>query len=308
MTVSIGIHYADSRWLICVTERDMTLECATFAASAALIVSLKQTCAVYPEARIALSLPVETGFLSLQNWHETEYTQQRSFSPEIVEVLLGIQHISQRAYLLPSINFLAPVPTYRQYLRPSLGSTETLCTVAALLYLMRQQEASWQELNFYCLDVLDTGYRLVVVKDGQIVDGIGTWTIWTDTSSAAQSVDTAADTAAADALIEQAFLEQLTKEFVGLMAIHHLDDIVILDRSSVQVAGRSRKDVIIDHFADLYQFFHFPQSTTEPAGFEAAKGAALLAYGLSQFGPAGELVQRLFSVAQAERLSEQSEG
>ncbi|GHO82888.1 hypothetical protein KSZ_08940 [Dictyobacter formicarum] len=59
------------------------------------------------------------------------------------------------------------------------------------------------------------------------------------------------------------------------------------------VKGISARAIPLDecYFADRYRFFHYPQTEAELAGFEAAQGAALLAYGLGRPGLAEEVAQ-----------------
>jgi predicted butyrate kinase (DUF1464 family) len=83
---------------------------------------------------------------------------------------------------------------------------------------------------------------------------------------------------------EKALWEGLTQDIAGLMAIHHIEDIVALG---------DFQDAFIDHFAENYQVYLFPSTGADTPGCECALGAAVLAGGLFQTGPACEIVERL---------------
>lgn len=269
MAVSIGIEYAANEWRTCLVEDDAVLECRTFVAVAALEEYLQQICGWYSEVSIALSTPLETAL--------STHPHESLAATPLAEFLAGLSSLSQRVFVLPSVRYLATVPPYRLLMRPGLGRADMLCIVALLLYHMRKQDAGWSELNFCCLELSATAYRLVMLRNGQIVDGNGEWV----------ALDGPAD------LLDQALLEQLTRDLAATLAIHQLEDVVLLSRADTE-----RKDVVLEHFADRYQFFLFPQSETEPAGFEVARGAAILAHGLSWSGlTSSEVVQQLFAAA-----------
>ncbi|GER91465.1 hypothetical protein KDW_56270 [Dictyobacter vulcani] len=268
MAVSIGIEHATNEWRTCLVEDEAVLECRTFAAVTALEEYLQQTCGCYPEVSIALSTPFETAFSS--------HPHESLAATPLAGFLADLCSLSQRVFVLPSVRHLATVPPYRLLLRPGLGRADMLCIVALLLYRMRKQDAGWSELNFCCLELRAASYRLVVLRNGQIVDGNGEWV----------ALNGPAD------LQKQALLEQLTRDLAAMLAIHQLEDVVLLSRTEAE-----RKDAVLEYFADRYQFFLFPHSETEPAGFEVARGAAILAHGLSWSGLASEVVQQLFAAA-----------
>jgi predicted butyrate kinase (DUF1464 family) len=83
---------------------------------------------------------------------------------------------------------------------------------------------------------------------------------------------------------EQAFWEGLTQELAGLMAIHHLEDVVVTGEN---------KAALIERFADSYQVYLFPYSELDVEGYESALGAAVIAEGLYSPGLTSEVVVRL---------------
>ncbi|GCE28374.1 hypothetical protein KDA_38580 [Dictyobacter alpinus] len=280
MAVSIGIEYATSAWRTCLVEDDMVLECRSFDEVTVLEHYLQQTCGCYPEMSIGLAAPYETR-LSLVSRESLETSPLPAF-------LATLSSLSHRVFVLPSLRYLPTVPPYRLLMRPRLGLADMLCVVALLLYHMRRQDAGWSELNFCCLELRETSYRLTVLRNGQIVDGYGEWV----------ALDGPADQ------MEQALLEQLTRDLAATLALHQLEDVVLLSR-----AAPERKERVLEYFEDRYQFFLFPHSETEPAGFEVARGAALLAHGLSWSGLTLEVAQRLFATtAHAYGLNQHGQG
>ncbi|GCF10990.1 DUF1464 family protein [Dictyobacter arantiisoli] len=295
MAVSIGIDYASNTCMkICVAENTLPVEGRVFGDANALIAFVQQTASLHPELALAimLILPQEPQVAFPQSLSDEELAAL-SVDASLLNVLTSLKTISQHIEILPAVKYLATIPVHRRLLRPSLGSARTLGITISLLATMQEQDASWHEMTFCLLELLDTGYRLVVVKEGQPVDGVGEWLL---------SLEPAA--MLADALVEQALTEQLARELAGLMAIHHIEDVVLLDRCTQREDGRLLKDVMIDYFADLYQFFLYPQSKPELVGFEAASGAALLAGIANQSGRIRELAEHLFSSAQTQGLDQ----
>jgi predicted butyrate kinase (DUF1464 family) len=205
-------------------------------------------------------------------------------TPDLREFLIAINAINGKSYSLPSVSNLTSVPHYRKLNRANMGSSDKLCSVAALLYRMRQQDASWSEMHFLYLEVGDDSRSVVVVSDGCIVDGLA------HSSPVVHNEDDAGETLEED-VIEQAFWEGLSEDLAGLMAVHHFEDVVLVDRRSSDEARRG--DGVIERLGDLYQFYLFPHAESEPEGFEAAIGAAIIADGLYHRGLASEVVQHL---------------
>jgi len=138
------------------------------------------------------------------------------------------------------------------------------------------------------LDVEHNSRSIIVVEDGRIVNGLGenAGTYHAYGVGQQEGIDSGdgSDTMEDEVIAEQAFWEGLTQDLAGLMAIHHLEDIVVTGQ---------RKDAAIERLEDTYQFYCFPHHTYEQEGFEAAIGAAIIAEGLYYPGLAAEIVERL---------------
>jgi predicted butyrate kinase (DUF1464 family) len=288
MTISIGIDYTPGQWRVCSVEPGRQAEfqvCTTVEQMQALV---SQVCALYPEPTIVVSLPVATAFHALTALTEPQIDQlarcahPTSACDEIKEALQAVRSLSLRSYCAPSVEYLPALPAYRRLLRPALGSASEVCAVVALLWHMREQEASWPEMNFFYINAGACGTCVLVIQEGQIVDGIGQVQgsqVPVDRMSLEASAHTEAEQAR-----EEAYREGLRQDLAGLLAIHQVEDVVVLGAQS---------PALIEQLADAYQLYLFPQSGPESAGNEAVLGAALLAEGLEQGGCAAEVVNHL---------------
>ena len=279
MTMSIGIDYKVGVWKTCFTENGQTLELCTFANSDATLAYIEHLCAFYPEPIIALSSTLETRLISLQ----TLLVEQEDFvsTPDIADLhtfLTAISSLNAKNFHLPALKNLKSVPRYRTRKRKDMGNADKLCSVATLLYRMRQQEASWSEMRFLYLEVGEDDRSIVVIKDGRIVDGMTV------------RMDVVADDNEDEQ--EQAFWEGLSEDVAGLMAVHHFEDIVVIDRRS-SLQDKLDKSTVVDRLGDTYQFYLYPHSESDPEGFETAIGASLVAEGLFRPGLASEVIEHL---------------
>jgi predicted butyrate kinase (DUF1464 family) len=280
MTMSIGIDYKPGSWKTCLAENGQTVELCTFTTSDETLNYIEDVCALYPEPILALSSSLETTLRSLQTLAE----EQGTLTPEMADLrtfLLNIGSLNTHNFHIPSLKNLKSVPRYRKRKRKDMGDAGKLSTVAALLYRMRQQEAAWPEMRFLYLEVSENKRSIVVIKDGRIVDGLNV-----------TMEDEMADEEEDEQELEQAFWEGLSEDVAGLMAIHHFEDIVVVDRRS-STQDKKNTGSVVDRLGDMYQFYLFPRNESEPEGFEAAIGAALIAEGLFRPSLASEVVERL---------------
>ena len=94
---------------------------------------------------------------------------------------------------------------------------------------------------------------------------------------------------------EQTFWEGLTESLAGFLALHHLDDIVIMERQSTDRQETGRKDAVIDRLGGSYKFYQFPSEASETPGCEVAISAAPIAAGFCGSGLAAEVMQQLLA-------------
>ncbi len=281
MTMSIGIDYKVGTWKTCLTENGQTIEFATFADGNAVLAYIEEICALYPEPIIALSSALETALCSLHTLSEEQ--EQATTSEAVADLrtfLATIGTFNAKNFHLPALKSLKSVPRYRKRKRKDMGNSDKLCSVATLLYRMRQQEAGWPEMRFLYLEVSENERGIVVVKDGRIIDGMHVMM----EAESGNGEDAEEE--------EQAFWEGLSEDVAGLMAIHHFEDIVVIDRRS-SMQDKLDKRTVVDRLGDTYQFYLFPRSESEPEGFETAIGASLIAEGLFRPSLASEVVERL---------------
>ena len=297
MTQSIGIDYTPGQWRVCRVEQGQAAELLLFGLADEMLALVRQLCAQYPEPTLVVSLDVATPFVSLStlNDEQLEHLVQRyhptpAFS-EVKAALQALRALSLRSYCAPSVEYLPAVPLHRYLMRPTLGSAREVCTVVALLHFMREQQASWEEMNFFCVDAGEHGTCVLVIVNGQIINGIDTLQgsslpatyayllVSEESVEGEQSQNTTLQAA-----LDEAFWEGLTQELSGLLAVHHTEDIVVLGQHSAR---------LIDRLADTYQVYLFPHTHTEREGYESALGAALLAEGLEQESTSSAVVAHL---------------
>ncbi len=219
-------------------------------------------------------------------------------------LLIAIGNMNLNSYNAPSVKYLPTVSLHRKLMRPHLGASNSLCATAALLYGLRKREAAWPEMRFLCVKVDQDTKSILVVEDGRIVNGIsdmpgGMGALMNGVPGyvnksfpneedgrefKAQELEHRGEAKNVVHASEQAFWEGLTQELAGLIAIHHLEDVVVTGEN---------KAALIERFADSYQVYLFPYSELDVEGYESALGAAVIAEGLYSPGLTSEVVERL---------------
>jgi hypothetical protein len=283
--VSIGIDYSGTEWKLCLLEDGRTTDCQRFIDEKDAVNWLFHICALYSDLTLGFSSYLDCALnpLFALSGHELQSlfpsSNQHSLDHSLLDFLSSLSSFSHNSYSLPSLNYLPTIPPHRLLFHPSMGSPTILCSIATLLYRMRQSQAAWTEMRFLCLEIGPWTSTISVVQDGLVIDGL------------APALPKALD----PAVHKQSFWEGLTYDLAGLMAVHHFEDIVISHQSGSSEAALC-KDEVIQRLGDLYQFYLYPQDEPRVAGFESAIGAALLVSGFSQSGPTAELASRLLSV------------
>lgn len=307
MSLSIGIDYGRRSWKLCLLDEAQPPEYHCFTSPAELLASLARLCALFPEPVITLAagngLPLERldrlaaeQVAALTAGYDepapalpssipaekpaSSLVQAPATSPLALTTFLEtLQRLNLHSYVLPSLLHLPTVPAYRLLLERLPSSPAAVCRVVTLLYRLRQRETSWPEMHFFVVEARSAYWQVLVVEDGYLTDGVhGT------AREPALPLPSAAP-APSEIPFEQAYWEGLLRDLAGLLAVHHLDEVVISGRRSESLATR---------LGDFYQLYYFPYAPQEPRGFEAAFGAALIAAGLQHpRSLAAEVVQHL---------------
>jgi len=289
MVLSIGVDYNRENWKTCLLEDGQPVELQTYNNTSSTLEYLQHTCALYPEPIIAISSGLNTRLTLLNTLIDQQLSEladhlQHQHVHTTKEFLTALNSFNLSSYSLPPVRQLPSIPAHRQRRRLDMGTSEKLCAITTLLYRMRRQEAIWQEMSFLYLDASHTARSIVVVENGRIVNGIGERAGYASLQQEQLDQQDESDHSEDQALAEQAFWEGLIQDLAGLMAIHHLEDVV--------VTGPHR-NAVLERLEDRYQFYDFPRSPQEQIGFEAAIGASIIAEGLYHPGIAAEVVQRL---------------
>lgn len=278
MALSIGVVRNGNTWKTCMLEQGQLIEQCAFESAETALAYLEHTCARYPELTLAISLACETPFqplskLPFPQWESTLTFPLKDWTvQEAKEFLIAIKDINLHSYLVPSPRSLPGIPSYRKLLRTNLGTTNDVCAVAALLYGLREKEAAWPEMQFLLVQINRHSRSVQVLENGCIVNSIAT-VFETIPAGEQMSIE-----------YELALWEELTRDIAGLMAIHHIEDIVVLG---------DYQEAFVDHFAEIYQVYLFPSGKADMPGYELALGAAILADGLCLSGRSGEIVEHL---------------
>lgn len=311
MTVSIGIDYVPGQWRVCRVEQGQLAEFHLFESATAMLAVVRQLCVQYPEPTIVLALDGVTPFAPLSTLSDEQLEQlvQRYHpAPAFSEANMALQAVralNLRSYCAPSVASLPTVPLHRCLLRPALGSARAVCAVIALLHYMREQQATWEEMNFFCVDAGANGTSVLVIVNGQVVNGIDPLqgsalpVIYRSLAELEGAQGLAGDQPDERAdILDAAFWEGLKQELAGLLALHHSEDMVVLGAQSAR---------LVERLADTYQVYLFPHTHTEREGYEAALGAALLGEGLEQEGTSSVIVNHL-QLRQANRAAGLAQG
>lgn len=306
MALSIGIDSQQGSWKSCVIENGREMELRTWDNTLSTYEYIRGICAWFPEPIITVSVGSGEPLTPLNTLNAQQLQQISAFrrslqeSQSMRDFLIAIGSLNLSSYLVPTVYQLSSIPTYRKKNRFDMGASDKLCNVATLLYRMREQEAIWQEMRFLYLHVNDLSRTILVVEDGCIVNGIGeTAGFAACISTEQEQVDSrdGQDYPVDAAITEQAFWEGLHQDLGGLMAIHHLEDIIV---------SGSNKEAVINRLEGSYQLYHFPTHESEQEGFASALGAAILADGLYRSGLPGEIVERLQLPRSSNRLPGQA--
>ncbi|HLX59552.1 MAG TPA: DUF1464 family protein [Ktedonobacteraceae bacterium] len=278
MALSIGATRNGNAWKTCMVEKGRVIEQCAFEDAITTLAYLERTCAQYPELTLALSPACQTPYLALSKATSRQWESLLTFPlndwtvQEANEFLIAIKHINLHSYLVPSPRYLPGMPLYRKLLHAALGSSNDVCAVAALLYRLSEKEATWPEMQFLFIQVNCQVKCIHVLEDGRIVNGMSSVIV------------TTAEDEQMNIAYGQALWEGLAQDIAGLMAIHHIEDIIVLG---------DYRDAFVDQFADSYQVYQFPLDEPGMEGFEAALGAGMIAEGLFLPGRSGDVVERL---------------
>lgn len=287
MTISLGIDHSISHWRVCLMEDGRVLECVSFEDDSSILGYVEQTCALYPEPIITLSADLHVPLSPLNMLVEDmlqSNDRKNAYGANFTALLLELNMLNFRNYVLPDIKYLESIPAHRKLYRGALGDPARLCRIATLLYRLRLQDTVWTNMCFLYLEVGCYSSSLTVVKDGSIIDAVGTKAL-----QVADGVSASDETRPG---IVSAFLEMLAQDLAGLLALHHYED-VVLAFDDVVSSCESLKNALIKRFGDLFQLYLYPAGESAPVLFDAAIGAAILAEGLSRPGLAAEVVEKL---------------
>jgi predicted butyrate kinase (DUF1464 family) len=286
MGLSIGVDCNPESWKLCLLEHGQRPEYRFFVTPSEMLAALAHICALFPEPFIALAAGGGAPLERLSALHRQQMvalaadTGEGEVPAELRVFLEAVRDLNLHSYTLPAVQHLPSVPAHRPLLRSRLGGPALVCRITTLLYRLREREAAWPEMRFLYLEAQETYWQIAVIEDGRITNGLsgGIATGVPTRPPSGERMDRGIS------LCEEAYWEGLQHDLAGLLATHHIDDLVI---------SGARCSALTNHVSDLYQLYHVPRGPAEPEGAATALGAALIADGLQHHGLASEVVQHL---------------
>lgn len=276
MAFSIGVDCSATPWRICLWEQGKILQLHSFDDVSPALSYLEKICALYPEPTIVLPAGNSASLARLNTVTDQQCADLKS-------TFKVIQALSLDSYCLPAIKHLPSVPMHRKFKSMHMGRSSSLCTIATLIYRLCERQTAWSEMNFLCVELGNNSIHIVVVEEGRIVDGISQDQV-TGTPVTEDSIGSYINDGGNRLVTEEAFWEELARALAGLIAIHHLEDIIVIG---------PKKDAFGEKFAEIYQVYYFPEGEAGTDGYEITIGAAIIAEGLRNSGLAREVVERL---------------
>jgi predicted butyrate kinase (DUF1464 family) len=308
--IALGIDAGTRSWKSCLRVEGEVRERSEHESASGVIESLRERVREYPDLVAVLPSGFGVPFRRVQDvdeWDLFEMTLKRGESETLgLEAFLReAREMEFEGYCIPSVKLLPSVPIHRKLNRVDMGTSDKLCSVVALLFLLQEAGHDLPSIDLISLEIGYAHKALLVVKKGRIVDGIG-GTLGSMGPKARGAID--GELAylfrfgkreiysggyldleeAFGGYGEAAFVEGLQKELMGLQGFYDIRDVWVYGRRAEAFQGV------------LGKASPFPRG--EP-GYEAAMGASLLAEGLKERrGAAGAILNRLGILEARERV------
>jgi len=296
--LALGIAPSPSGWVVALWDEVRAARLSTVAGSDALWPLLRELEEAHPHLPLVLpsgaGVPITRagelldGDIAEMLAGLPAETAER-LGPCLVEARRRIPH----AFCLPGVRQLPTVPLQRKLGRADLGSAEGLCAAVWALHCLSRTEGAATAERLLLVLRGPGGRTLLVVQDGQIVDGVGETQpgLHPAEGSGPPRGDRARFRARDPRTLREAESrlpgcarlaqsEALCKETLGLAATYRLRDVVLIGSHPPEVAST---------LASRLTQHSLPEVAT---GYEAALGGALIAAGLTG-GSSSALVDRL---------------
>jgi predicted butyrate kinase (DUF1464 family) len=217
----------------------------------------------------------------------------RPISDELGTFLAEARRRSLRAFCIPSVKLLPTVPSHRKVNRLDLGTSDALCAAAWAIHCLQATGRPHEACNFLLLHTRTDARSLLVIREGRILDGVGSTAGQGDRlperlravlrsrpggRSRLPRVNEAKPPSGDCS--DSALWEATAKESLGLLGFHKLSEVIPTGVRRVEFRQMLETRLPLVELPAL------------PDGYEAALGAAVIAAGLTG-GPTAHLVERL---------------
>jgi len=224
--------------------------------------------------------------------YEMTFRMEVGQADRLAALLAEARHRLPRGLCIPGVKALPSVPLHRKLGRPDLGAADSLCAATWAIYARERGEAPTTFLLLHCQD---SSRRLVVVKAGRILDGLGASALGLGPDSEdtrtlpssgpgvwwhREAVRLAEAESRTPGSLRAARWEGVEKEIRGFLSLYELEQVLVV--------GAERERVL----AALVEQLPCASLPSPADGYESALGAAVIAAGLTG-GPTASLVDRL---------------
>jgi predicted butyrate kinase (DUF1464 family) len=296
--LSLGIDFDTTAWRAAVWDEDRAADLQTFGGVEELWEFVDGLCSVHPATPIVLpsgfGVPL-TRVAEIMDQDIFEMTLERRWqsADTLGRFLAEARRRALRAYCIPAVKLLPSVPPHRKLNRVDLGTSDVLCAAAWAIHCLGSADHPRNTCDFVLLHTRPSTRSLLVVRAGQVVDGIGASTGHLElgqseslcglASRPAHDRTTNRATDASDRVAgysQEARCEALQKEVFGLLGFHKLSRVILTGVRRAEISQTLKGQLPITSLP------------APPDGFEPALGAAVVAAGLTG-GPTAELVEHL---------------
>lgn len=296
--LSLGVDFDTTAWRVAAWDEDRAADLHTFGSTEELWEFVDVLRSVHPATPLVLpsgfGVPL-TRVAEIMDQDIFEMTLERRWqsTDTLGRFLAEARRRALRAYCIPAVKLLPSVPPHRKLNRVDLGTSDVLCAAVWAIHCLSSAEHPRSTCDFVLLHTRPGARSLLVVRAGQVVDGIGANTGHPELGQSEPFCGLASQpahdrtvnraTGASDRVAgysQEARCEALQKEVFALLGFHKLSRVILTGVRRAEISQTLKEQLPI---ASL---------PTPPDGFEPALGAAVVAAGLTG-GPTAELVEHL---------------
>ena len=296
--LSLGVDFDTTAWRVAAWDEDRAADLHTFGSAEELWEFVDVLRSVHPATPLVLpsgfGVPL-TRVAEIMDQDIFEMTLERRWqsTDTLGRFLAEARRRALRAYCIPAVKLLPSVPPHRKLNRVDLGTSDVLCAAVWAIHCLSSADHPRSTCDFVLLHTRPGARSLLVVRAGQVVDGIGANAGHPElgqseplcglASQPAHDRTVSRATGTSDHVAgysQEACCEALQKQVFGLLGFHKLSRVILTGVRRAEISQTLKEQLPI---ASL---------PTPLDGFEPALGAAIVAAGLTG-GPSDKLVEHL---------------